>query len=57
MKDIFKKISYQMTNAVAYSFEVDDIIATDFGVDYVPKHLPCQSYPSLFIKTSIISFL
>ena len=51
MKDIFKKISYQMTFAAAHNFQVDNIIASDFEVDHVPKHLLCQTHPCLmFIK-------
>ena len=51
MKDIFKKISYQMTDAAAHNFQVDNIIASDFEVDHVPKHLLSQTHPCLmFIK-------
>ena len=39
MKDIFKKISYQMTDAAAHNFQVDNTIASDFEVDHVLKHL------------------
>ena len=55
MKDIlvFKKISYQMTDAAAHNFQVDNIISCDFEVDHVPKHLLYQTYPCLkFIKKS-----
>ena len=40
-----------MTDAAAHNFEVDDILASEFGVEHVPKHLLCQTHPCLmFIK-------
>ena len=40
-----------MTDAAAHNFQVDNIIASDFEVDHVPKHLLCQTHPCLmFIK-------
>ena len=57
MKDIFKKISYQMTDAAAQNFQVDNIIAFDFEVDHVSKHVLCQTYPCLmFIKKMLKVF-
>ena len=51
MKDIFKKISYQMTDAASHNFQVDNTIACDYKVNHVPKHLLCQTHPCLtFIK-------
>ena len=60
MKDIFKKISYQMTDAAVQNFQVDNIIASDFEVDHVPIHLLCQltfTHPCLmFIKKELKVF-
>ena len=54
MKDIFKKISYQMTDAAAHNFQVDNIIASDFEVDHVPKNLLCQTYPCLMFRKKVL---
>ena len=54
MKDIVKKISYQMTDAATHNFQVDNIIACDFKVDHGPKHLLCQTHPCLTLVKNVL---
>jgi len=52
--ELFLKIDYQMTDAASHNLHVDEIVAMDLGVEYIPQHLFCQTHPFLMFNRKIV---